>query len=75
MNIYKSAVNNPISTIIVFVAIAVMGLFSLTRLGVDLMPDIETNAIMVMTAYEGASAEDIETSPNRWRTRSTVWTT
>ena len=60
MNIYKSAVNNPISTIIVFVAIAVMGLFSLTRLGVDLMPDIETNAIMVMTAYGGASAEDIE---------------
>lgn len=31
MNIYKSAVNNPISTIIVFVAIAVMGLFSLTQ--------------------------------------------
>ena len=60
MNIYKSAVNNPISTIIVFVAIAVMGLFSLTRLGVDLMPDIETNAIMVMTAYPGASASDIE---------------
>ena len=60
MNIYKSAVNNPISTILIFVAIAVMGLFSVTRLGIDLMPDIETNAIMVMTAYEGASAEDIE---------------
>ncbi len=60
MNIYKSAVNNPISTILIFVAIAVMGLFSATRLGVDLMPDIETNAIMVMTAYPGASAEDIE---------------
>ena len=60
MNIYKSAVNNPISTILIFVAIAVMGLFSVTRLGIDLMPDIETNAIMVMTAYSGASAEDIE---------------
>lgn len=60
MNIYKSAVNNPISTILIFVAIAVMGLFSATRLGIDLMPDIETNAIMVMTAYPGASAEDIE---------------
>lgn len=60
MNIYKSAVNNPISTILIFVAVAVMGIFSVTRLGVDLMPDIETNAIMVMTAYSGASAEDIE---------------
>lgn len=34
--------------------------FSLTRLSVDLLPEIETNTIMVMTAYPGASASDIE---------------
>lgn len=34
--------------------------FSLTRLSVDLLPEIETNTIMVMTSYAGASAADIE---------------
>ena len=29
MNIYKTSVNNPITSIILFVAIAIMGIFSL----------------------------------------------
>ncbi|MEE1103572.1 MAG: efflux RND transporter permease subunit, partial [Alistipes sp.] len=65
MNIYKTSVNNPITTIILFVAISIMGIFSFTRLGIDLFPDIESNAMMVMTSYAGASAEDIETNVSR----------
>ena len=60
MNIYKTAVHNPISTILFFCAIAVLGVFSLMRLSVDLLPHIETTQIMVITAYPGASAIDIE---------------
>lgn len=60
MNIYKTAVHNPISTILFFCAIAVLGVFSLMRLSVDLLPHIETTHIMVITAYPGASAIDIE---------------
>ena len=37
-----------------------MGLFSLTRLPVDNFPDVESNVIMVMSSYPGASAEDVE---------------
>ena len=60
MNIYKSAVNSPITTILIFVAIAIFGVFSLVKLPIDLMPYIETTRIMVITAYPGASAVDIE---------------
>ena len=60
MNIYKTAVNNPITTILVFVAVAIFGVFSLVKLPVDLFPHIDSNYIMVLTSYSGASAEDIE---------------
>ncbi len=65
MNIYKTSVNNPITTIILFVAIMIFGGVSLTRLGIDLFPDIESNSMMVMTTYAGASAEDIENNVTR----------
>ena len=60
MNIYKTAVNNPITTILVFVAVALFGIFSLVKLPIDFMPRIDTPYIMVITSYPGASAEDIE---------------
>lgn len=69
MNIYKSAVNSPITTILIFVAIAIFGVFSLVKLAIDLMPYIETTRIMVITAYP-ARVRWISRrmSPNRWRT-------
>ncbi len=60
MSLYATAVKKPVTTALVFVAIVIFGLFSLTRLSVDLLPEIETNTIMVMTSYAGASAADIE---------------
>ncbi|MBQ0080478.1 MAG: efflux RND transporter permease subunit [Alistipes sp.] len=60
MNIYKSAVKNPITTILTFCAVAIFGIFSLQRLPIDLFPHIDTTYIMVITAYPGASAVDIE---------------
>ena len=65
MSIYEGAVKRPIMTTLVFVAIAIFGLFSLSKLPIDLMPDIETNTIMIMETYAGASAEDIENNVTR----------
>ena len=62
MSLYATAVKKPVTTALCFVAIVVIGLFSLSRLSIDLYPEIETNTIMVMTAYPGASAADIETN-------------
>ena len=52
-------------TTLCFVAVAIMGLFSLQQLPIDLYPDIETNTIMVLTTYQGASAQDIEQNVTR----------
>ena len=60
MNIYKTAVNNPITTILVFVAVALFGIFSIIKLPIDFLPRIDTPYVMVITSYPGASAEDIE---------------
>ena len=60
MSIYRTSVNHPVTTALIFVAFAILGIFSLTRLPVDNFPDIESNVIMVMSSYPGASAEDVE---------------
>ena len=65
MNIYKSAVNNPITTILIFVAISIFGIFSLVKLPIDFFPRIETTNVMVITSYAGASALDIEENVTR----------
>lgn len=52
-------------TTLCFVAVAILGLFSLSTLPIDLYPDVENNTIMVMTTYQGASAQDIEQNVTR----------
>ncbi len=60
MSLYGSAVRRPIMTTLCFVTVVILGLFSLAKLPIDLYPDIDTNTIMVITMYPGASSEDIE---------------
>ena len=60
MSLYGSAVKRPIMTTLCFVTVIILGLFSLAKLPIDLYPDIDTNTLMVITMYPGASAEDIE---------------
>jgi len=62
MSIYRKAVNNPVTTAIVFVTFAILGLFSLMNLSINLLPEFDSNYIMVMSSYQGASAEDVETN-------------
>ena len=58
MSLYEGAVKNPLMTSLCFLVVAIFGLFSLLKLPVDLYADIDTNTIMVMTSYQGASASD-----------------
>ena len=61
MKLPEFGVKFPITNLMIFLAIIVLGLFSLARLPIDLMPEIEPPAITVITVYEGAGAEDVET--------------
>ncbi len=65
MSIYSTSVKRPVTTILIFVALIVMGLYSLTQLPIDLYPEIELPFIGVVTTYTGASASDIETNVTR----------
>lgn len=60
MSIYKTAVNKPITTLMLFAGVLLIGLYSLTRIPVDLYPEMEMPGVAIMTVYPGASAIDIE---------------
>ena len=62
MSIYRSAVEHPVTTALVFVALAILGLFSLSRTSIAQFPEFDSNTIMVMSSYQGANAQDIETN-------------
>ncbi len=62
MAIYKTAINKPITTALIFVAVIILGLFSLTRLPIDQMPEMDPPYVSVMTTYAGANASELETN-------------
>ena len=65
MSIYSASVKRPVTTILIFVGLIVIGLYSLMKLPVDLYPEIELPFVTVMTTYPGASASDIESNITR----------
>ena len=62
MSIYRKAVNNPVTTALVFIAFMIFGIFSLSRTSIAQFPEFDSNTIMVMSSYPGANAADIETN-------------
>lgn len=65
MSIFKTSINKPVTTALIFVAVMVMGLFSLQMLPIDQYPEIEPPYITVMTTYPGANASEVETNVTR----------
>lgn len=65
MSIYKNAVSKPITTLMIFTAAIVMGIYSLIYIPIDLYPEMDPPFISVMTTYPGANASDVETNVTR----------
>jgi len=65
MKIYESAVRKPISTVLIFLMVMILGIFSLSNLAIDMYPEMDMPTISVITTYEGANAADIETNVTR----------
>jgi len=65
MSIYKTAINKPITTALVFVAVAILGVFSLSKLPIDQMPEMDMPYVTVMTTYAGANASELETNVSK----------
>lgn len=60
MSLYSSSVKSPVTTIMIFIGVIVLGVYSLLKVPVDLMPKVETPTLSVITFYQGANATDIE---------------
>jgi HAE1 family hydrophobic/amphiphilic exporter-1 len=62
MNLSVFGVKWPVTTSMVFLAMVLLGAFSWTQLGLDLMPDFEIPAVSIITTYSGAGPQEIEST-------------
>jgi hydrophobe/amphiphile efflux-1 (HAE1) family protein len=60
MRLPEIGVHRPVATAMFFIAIVVMGLVSLTQLAIDMMPNIEIPTVGVITTYQGAGSQEVE---------------
>ena len=67
MSIVKSSVEKPVTTWMIFIAILLMGLISLMRLPIELMPDISSKKVTIITRVRGGmpptEVEELVTKP------------
>ena len=61
MKLSEFGVRWPVTTSMIFIAIVIIGAFSFTRVGIDLMPEMDIPVISVITVYSGAGPQEIET--------------
>lgn len=60
MKIVNLAVKRPVSMIIILSIILILGMFTFSRLSVDLYPDMKLPIAAVITSYSGAGPEEVE---------------
>jgi HAE1 family hydrophobic/amphiphilic exporter-1 len=61
MNLYEFSVKRPITVLMVILAVFLLGFVSLSRLKIDLLPDITLPVVTITTVYPGAGPEEVET--------------
>jgi len=62
MSIYKTAIQKPVTTALIFVGVMVVGIFSFLKLPIDQFPEMDAPFVTIMTTYAGTSASEIETN-------------
>jgi len=60
MNIARFSVRRPVMTVMAVLIVIIVGGVSLSRLSIDLMPDITYPTVSISTDYENASPEEVE---------------
>jgi HAE1 family hydrophobic/amphiphilic exporter-1 len=61
MKLADVSIKRPVFTTMIVAAILVLGLFSLSRLNVDLYPDVDIPYVTITTVLAGAGPEQVET--------------
>ncbi len=60
MKITDLSIQRPVTVVVICLALAVLGIFSLGRLAIDMIPDISFPVIVIYTSYTGVSPEEVE---------------
>lgn len=60
MSLSRAAIHRPVFTTMVTLIVLILGGVALSRLPIDLMPDITNPTITVQTTYENASPQEVE---------------
>ena len=60
--ISKFSVKKPYTVIVAVVLVIILGIVSFTKMTTDLLPSMELPYVIVMTTYQGASPETVETT-------------
>ncbi|HEU4787166.1 MAG TPA: efflux RND transporter permease subunit, partial [Gemmatimonadaceae bacterium] len=61
MWISNTSINRPVFATMAILSFVVLGIVSMTRLGVDQFPDVSFPYVNIATVYPGASPEEVET--------------
>lgn len=65
MGIIKFAVKRPVAMIIIVSVVIILGFFALSRMTVDLVPEMEYPMAVVMTEYPGVGPEEVESQVSK----------
>jgi HAE1 family hydrophobic/amphiphilic exporter-1 len=65
MTITELSIKRPIFIIVVFMVLALMGIFGYAQLKYELVPNIEIPNIFIITQYTGAAANEVESTVTR----------
>ena len=60
MSLPETGVRKPVTTLMFFLAVFVIGAVMFSYLSVDYLPEMDAPTITVMTSWDGASTEDVE---------------
>ena len=60
MKLIQTLVHRPALVTVIYLILTMFGLFSYSKLPVDMLPDLEAPVVTVVTAYPGAAALDVE---------------
>ncbi|ULQ58726.1 efflux RND transporter permease subunit [Brucepastera parasyntrophica] len=60
MSVAKSVVNRPVLFVIIFALIAIVGIYMVSDVAIDMFPDIDIPMVIVYTSYDSAGPETVE---------------
>jgi HAE1 family hydrophobic/amphiphilic exporter-1 len=60
MKVTEIAIRRPAFVTMIFVALAVLGIFGFNRMGVDLLPKMDWPYVSIVTVYPGAGPREVE---------------